>query len=279
MHEKHSNRPLSPHDVLARVHALHAHRALRDSTRRFCIEGVRQFIQACEAKLTFDTILHSRVLLRSATVRKQIAQLESTGVRRISVSPEQFRRISITEHASGIAAIVRQHWTSFQRLDPRLDMFYLVIESLRSPGNLGTILRTAEATGAGGVIFLGRRGDPFDPRVVRASMGGIFHLNLLRTSPHALRGWCREQGVHLVGLNPRATHLWTQLSTGEPIALLIGEERAGISTEAAGLCDQSVRLPMTGRADSLNVAVAAGVMMYEMVRRCGVSSHPLPEGE
>jgi TrmH family RNA methyltransferase len=269
MHEKQRPRPLSSHDVLAHVHALLDNRTLRDSTRRFCIEGVRQFIQAYEAKLTFDTILHSRLLLRSAMVRKQIAHLESTGVRRISLSPEQFRRISTTEHASGVAGIVRQHWTSFQRLDPRRGRFYLVIESLRSPGNLGTILRTAEATGAGGVIFLGPRGDPFDPRVVRASMGGIFHLKLIRTSPHALRGWCREHGVQIVGLHPRATHLWTQVSTDRPIALLLGEERAGISTQAAGLCDHSVRLPMTGRADSLNVAVAAGVMMYEMVRKRG----------
>jgi TrmH family RNA methyltransferase len=246
---------------------LQVSRSLRDSSRRFYIEGLRQFIQACDAGLTFDTIFHSRILLRSAGVRKRIAQLESAGVRRVSVTPEQFRRFSITEHASGVAAIVRQRWTSLERIDPSAGTCWLVIESLRSPGNLGTILRTAEASGAAGVIFLGPSADPFDPRVVRASMGGIFHLKLVRTTLSGLRAWCCQQQVRLVGLSPRAPLLWTQLPVDRPLAMLIGDERAGLSEEVAKRCDMSVRLPMTGRADSLNVAVAAGVMMYELIRR------------
>jgi TrmH family RNA methyltransferase len=253
--------------LLARVRVLQVSRSLRDSSRRFWIEGVRQFLQACDAGLTFDTIVHSRALLQCGLARKRIDRLEASGARRLGVSPEQFRSVSITERASGVGAIVRQHWTGLGRLDPRKGLCWPVIESLRSPGNLGTILRTAEASGAAGVIFLGPRADPFDPRVVRASMGGIFHLKLVRAAPGELRRWCDEHGMQVVGLSPRAVRLWTQIDSDRPPALLIGEERQGLSTTAAALCDAMVRLPMSGRADSLNVAVAAGIMMYELVRR------------
>jgi TrmH family RNA methyltransferase len=264
---------MHPTDSLAHVRALQTRRPVRDSTRRFWIEGLRQFIHAADAVLTFDTIFHSRVLLKGSDVRRRIDRLvESAGVRRVAVSPEQFRSVSITERASGVGAIVRQHFSGLHRLDPREGLCWLVIESIRSPGNLGTILRTAEASGVAGVIFVGHRADPFDPRVVRASMGGIFHLKLARTTLPQLRAWAGENGVRLVGLAPRASRLWTELPFDDrPAGLFIGEERAGLSPCAAALCETAVRLPMSGKADSLNVAVATGVMLYELVRRRDLS--------
>jgi TrmH family RNA methyltransferase len=262
---------MHPQTVLAHVRALQSRRTLRDSTRRFWIEGLRQFIWACDAGLTIDTIVHSRILLKSSDVRRRIERVESTGAKRVNVSPELFRSISITERASGVGAIVRQHWTSLNRLDPRAGgLCWLVIESIRSAGNLGTILRTAEASGAAGVIFLGNAADPFDPRVVRASMGGIFHLKLARMDANELRRWSATHGVRLIGLAPRGPRLWTDVPIDRPTALLLGEERQGLTPAAAALCDTTVRLPMPGRADSLNVAVAAGIMMYEFVRRAGI---------
>jgi TrmH family RNA methyltransferase len=98
-------------------------------------------------------------------------------------------------------------------------------------------------------------------------MGGIFHLHFLRATPHQLHGWSREHNVKLIALSPYAKRLWTDLPAAGPFALLLGEERHGLTPAADSLCDLSVRLPMTGRADSLNVGVAAGVMMYELIRR------------
>ncbi len=126
-----------------------------------------------------------------------------------------------------------------------------------------------------GVIFLSEHCDPFDPAVVRASMGGAFHLQMVRATATEVRGWADRHGVKLVGLSPTAERLWTEVRAGEPMALVIGEERKGLSGEASGLCDVQVRLPMSGRADSLNVGVAAGVMMYELVRQA-VAGAPVP---
>lgn len=254
--------------VLRWIRALQHNRRARDARGRFWIEGVRQFVQACDAGYSFDTIVLSRVLLSSDLADMLARRLrKSPGVRTVRVTPEEFRSISITERASGIGAVVKQRWTPLRQVQATCGTCWLIVEDLRLPGNLGTILRTAEATGVGGVIFLSCSVDPFDPVVVRASMAGLFHLQLVRSTPPELRRWAQAQGVRLIGLSPHAERLWTEAEMTGPIGLVLGEERKGLSAEMTDLCDQRVRLPMIGRADSLNVAVAAGVMMYEVVRR------------
>jgi RNA methyltransferase, TrmH family len=183
------------------------------------------------------------------------------------VTPEQFRSISITAHASGIGAIVKQHWTPLQKAEADRGLGWLIVEQIRSPGNLGTILRTAEACGLGGIAFLGQYCDPFDPTVVRASMGGIFHLQLVRCGHGQFQAWAEKNRIHIVGISPDGQSLWNTLPTVRPIALVLGDERRGLSDFTRKLCRSLVRIPMVGRADSLNVAVAAGVSMYELVRR------------
>ena len=255
--------------VLSRVRAL-AQRRVRDATRQFWVEGVRHFVQACDAHFSFDTVVYSRVLLKSDLAEMLTRRLAGRGVRRVAVSPEQFRSISTAGRASGVGAIARQRWTPLGQLGPRDGLCRLVIEDIRSPGNLGTILRTAEATGVAGVVFLNPRCDPFDTAAVRSSMGGVFHLQLTRASHAGLRRWADSHGVSLVGLSPDAPRLWTETSPsggGGGTALVIGEEREGLSARGRNLCHHTVRLPMTGRADSLNVGVATGVMLYELVRR------------
>ena len=224
-------------------------------------------MQAVDAGLTFETVVISPILLQSDLADMLARRLQTQRVPRARLTPEQFRSISTTVRASGIGAIVRQHYSPLSSLDARAGLCWLVIERLRSPGNLGTILRPAEAVGAAGVIFLTSACDPFDPAAVRASMGGIFHLRLAVCSPRQYRQWAKRHGVTTAGLAPRVRQLWTQLPAARPIAILLGEERRGLTIETAGLCDLTVQLPMSGRADSLNVAIAAGVMLYELVRR------------
>ena len=254
--------------VLGWVRSLQSHRGTRDAQGRFWIEGVRQFVQACDAGYSFDTVVLSRVLLTSDLADMLARRLmKSPTVRRVRVTPEEFRSVSITERASGIGAVVRQRWTPLEHAQGTRGLCWLIVEDLRSPGNLGSILRTAEATAVAGVIFLSPRVDPFDPNVVRASMGGLFHLQLVRSTPAELRQWAKRERVRLIGLSPDAERLWTGVDVSGPLGLVIGEERKGLSGAVMELCDDRVRLPMPGHADSLNVAVAAGVMMYEMVRR------------
>jgi TrmH family RNA methyltransferase len=295
MHQPH-NPPATLSDTLARIHPLQHHRLTRESTKTFWIEGIRQFMQAADAGFTFEAIIHSRLLLKSSMVRHAIARLTATGVSHLRVTPEQFRKISVTERASGIGAIVKQRWTPLHRADATRGLCWLVLESVRSAGNLGTVFRTAEATGVAGVIFLDHTADPYNLPVVRASMGGIFHLQLIRATHGHFRRWASFHRVRVLALTPRGQELWTTTKpptasppppavikgavikgamTGTimtarlsaPLAVMIGEERQGLSDRALAMADERIRLPMSGRADSLNLGVAAGVMMYELVRR------------
>jgi TrmH family RNA methyltransferase len=270
MHSPH-NPPASFAHTLARIRSLQHHRDSRESSQTFWIEGVRQLMQAADAGFCFDTIVHSRLLLKSSIVRHAVDRLTAAGAAHVRVSPEQFRAISVTEHASGIGAIVKQCWTPLHHTDAARGLCWLVLESVRSAGNLGTVLRTAEATGVAGVIFLDHTCDPYNLPVVRASMGGIFHLQLIRTTHGHLRRWANRHGVRLLALTPGGDDMWAGEGVASiapaPVALLIGEERQGLSARALAMSDQKIRLPMTGRADSLNLGVAAGVMMYELMRR------------
>jgi TrmH family RNA methyltransferase len=274
MHDADVSR-IATDELLRVVRLVQEHRAARDARGIFWIEGVRQFVQAVGGGFEFETIVHCPILLRNGFAEKLVRRMageDGGGARRVRrLTPEAFRAVCLAEQASGIGALVRQRWTALGRASPYRGLCWLAIEGLRSRGNLGTILRTAEATGVAGVIFVSAACDPFDPAVVRASMGGAFHLRFVRCATAAeLRGWADRHGVTIVGLSPRASALWTAVRAGEPMVLLIGEERQGLSAAARQACDLEVRLPMCGRADSLNVGVAAGVMMYELVRQgCG----------
>ena len=180
--------------------------------------------------------------------------------------PEAFRDLSTDTRASGILAIARQRWTRLGEL--RLDGTpgLLVLEGIRFPGNLGTILRTAEAVGVAGVAFLDSCRDPYDVAAVRASMGSLYDLRLVRTDAAELIAWARETDTTLVGTSPRAECDHTTLRDVRRAALLMGDEREGLSPDAMQLCDATVRIPICGRGDSLNVAVATGIVLYELLR-------------
>ena len=269
MHDKQPPSASFVSSQLARLRLLRQQRFLRDKAQTFAVEGIRQFVQASDAGFAFDTLYLCDALLRHGLAGKLARRMcRDSGVRRVGLTPEQFRSIRTLERASGVAAILRQRWTALDDARPGR-VGWLIVDHIRSAGNLGTILRTAEACGVSGVMFVGDACDPYDPAVVRASMGGVFHLRLVRTRPRELGFWLARHEVQTVGLSPCAGKPWHELPSGKSYAIAVGEERAGLSSPLRRLCDTKVRLPMSGHADSLNVAIAAGVMMYELVRARG----------
>jgi TrmH family RNA methyltransferase len=241
----------------------------------FWIEGIRNFVQASDAGWPIETIVHSPILLKGDLPDMLIRRLVRAGVRHVKVTPEEFRSICTMERASGVGAIVPQRWTRLEAVDPAEGLFLLAIERIRSPGNLGTILRTARACGAGAMVLIGDQTDPFDPAVVRAAMGALMHLKLVRTTAEEAARWFAEKGVQVIGLSPEAAEIWTAAPIRRPAALVLGEERKGLSAALRGLCSGTIRLPMSEGVDSINVAIAGGVVMYEMVRR-GMDLNPSP---
>lgn len=265
MNQQPPARPV-PHPVLDRVHTLRLRR-FRDKTRLHVVEGLRGVLHAIEARLPIETLIYSEILCYHPVAQKRVRLAKRAGVPVERVTPEQFRKISMTPRASGLAAILRQHWTPLAEADPRRGLCWLAVSQIRSPGNLGTILRTAEAVGAAGLIVLGNDCDPFDPEVVRASMGGIFHLTLARATAAEFGEWADAAGCRVLAMTPMGESSYDDVPVDPPVVLMLGEERNGLTEAEYAVCTHRVKIPIMGRADSLNVGVAAGVMLYEVLRR------------
>lgn len=263
-------RALAAPELLGLVRRLQDRRA-REHSGLVHVEGLAGVLRAHAAGAQFEAVLHDPVLLQSPAGQRFVRRLRAGGVPTIRVQPEVFRSASFTARASGLAAVVRQRWSSLAAADPRRGTCWLVLERVRSPGNLGTLLRTAEAAGAGGVIFLGGACDPHHPVAVRASMGALFGLSLVRARHEELGAWSAQHGLTLLATSPGAAQVHTEAPLDPPLGLLVGDERAGLSPRALELCARAVRIPVLGLGDSLNVAVAAGVVLYEVLRRRGAA--------
>jgi RNA methyltransferase, TrmH family len=258
--------------TLARATKLHRDRAYRDNTGLFYLEGVRNFVRVVDNRFELETILFSEKLLTAPVARKLVRQARRAGVPTLNLSPERFRQISYTERASGIAAIVRQRWSKLSAILPQAGLCWVAIETVRSAGNLGTLIRTAEAVGAAGFMLIGDRIDPFDPDIIRASMGGIFCQQFVRTSLPLLRDWLQQQQCQSIGASPDGSADLHQFDYPSSPLLFLGEERQGLTPQQKDLCQHLVKIPMQGDADSLNLGVAGSLLLYEIYRsnRAGI---------
>jgi TrmH family RNA methyltransferase len=140
------------------------------------------------------------------------------------------------------------------------------LSHVRSPGNLGSLLRTSAAIGGGGFILLGQQIDPYEPGLVRATMGALFKQTLVRTNVERLRHWIQTHRPAVIGASPDGVVEYDQVQYRRPTVLLLGHERSGLTDEQRSLCEQIVRIPMVGDTDSLNLAVAGSLLMYAVFR-------------
>lgn len=252
--------------VLAQVKKLQTDRRYRDSKRLFFAEGIRNFVEAVDNKFPIKTIIYSEKLLTSPIARKLVRRLKREGIPFARASPEQFRAISRTERASGIAAIFRQNIKLLDQLKPNENFCWIALSSIRSNGNLGTLIRTSAAIGAGGFILIGNEIDVFDPNVVRPTMGAIFKQKIVRTDFREFQKWIKSNKLQVVGASPNGSMNYDQFSYSFPTILLLGNERKGLTAEEQTICSQLVKIPMVAGMDSLNVAVAGSLLLYEVFR-------------
>jgi len=257
--------------VVKRVRLL-ADRKHRRRAGAFVVEGTQLVWQAVEAGADVEILLVAPGLLgRSAAARRltaMIAGQEERGVRVARLSDEVFTRISGREGPSGLAAIVRRRLAGLAGLAAGPAAVFVALHSIGNPGNLGTIIRTANAAGAAGVVLVGQTTDPFDPAAVKASMGALFTLPVAHAAtPAEFFGWAAAVGVTVVTTSARAGQIFWDASYPRPLALLLGAEGAGLPSEVLARGDRQVQIPMSGTAESLNLAVAAGLLLYEVNRQ------------
>ncbi|MFW5714713.1 MAG: TrmH family RNA methyltransferase, partial [Brevefilum sp.] len=171
---------------------------------------------------------------------------------------------------------VRQNWCALERIEVKPTDLWIALDAIADPGNLGTIMRTADAVGARGIILLGNSTDPHDPTAVKASMGAIFSLDLVQAEWEPFTRWQSSQNLMMVGTSDSAKNDYQGVAYQRPLILLMGSERHGLSEKMQSACDPMVFIPMAGRSDSLNLAVATAVMLYEIYNQFRTQEEATP---
>jgi TrmH family RNA methyltransferase len=238
-------------------------------TGLYLIEGIRHVARAVEARAPVQSLAVAPSALSNPFGQKLARRLRQSGVPSVQLTPQLYRDLTLATEPQGLCAVVRQQWTSLGAIRPTsggtsCGGVWLAVESIDSPGNLGTIVRTAEATGIKGIIILGGGADPYEPAAIRASMGSLFSQTLVRCSLAEFIQWARVHKAALVGSSPAGLLDYRAFRCRWPAVLLIGSEKHGLSDQLVEACDFMVRIPMLGGGDSINAAVAAGVLLYEL---------------
>ncbi|WP_246300945.1 TrmH family RNA methyltransferase [Mycoplana rhizolycopersici] len=244
-----------------------AQKKTRDETKTFIAEGLKLVIDALELGWTIRTLVYAKAAKGKPQVEQVAARTFAKGGLVLEVSEKVMSAITRRDNPQMVIGVFEQRYRPLKELRPGKGETYVALDRVRDPGNLGTIIRTADAAGASGVILVGDTTDPFSMETVRATMGSVFAVPVTKTSLADFLRWKKEAGVQVV-----ATHLAGAVDyrtidyARKPVVLLMGNEQAGIPDELAREADALARIPQAGRADSLNLAIATGIMLFEARR-------------
>jgi len=265
-------------------------RRARDESGRFLIEGYREVMRALKAGVTPSVLYCSPEWFLGGNEPALLAAAAKTGAEVVELSKPVFAKVSYRDRPDGLLAVAPQWKRTLADLDavvgrglsptsrggrkarPTADPFLLVVEAIEKPGNLGTILRSADAAGVDAVLVCDPVTDLFNPNVVRSSTGVLFSMPVVVAEGAEVRAWLREQGIRAVATTPAAETLYSAADLRGPLALIMGSEQYGLSEFWLKESELLVRIPMAGEADSLNVAMAAMIALFEAVRQRGLKA-------
>jgi TrmH family RNA methyltransferase len=244
----------------------------RDATGLTLVDGGREALRAMESGATIESAFVCRSRLGSTEARRVAEKLEQSfgpygaAIDLVEISERAFERLAYGDRADGVVLVVRAPRTELADLEPPGEALIVVTEDVEKPGNVGAILRSADAVGAAAVIAVGGT-DLFNPNVIRASVGTVFSTPVATGAAEAVAGWLRERGIRIVASRVDAAQVHVDADLRGPVAIVLGSESAGLSDAWRAQDVEAVRLPMSGVADSLNVSAAAAVLLYEAWRQ------------
>ena len=243
------------------VRALHL-RKTRDETGLFVAEGLKTVTEGLETGHTPKILLHGAEAADHPLLIKAVEATLAGRSEVIEVTQEILAKVSRRDNPQAVVGVFEQVFAPLADLEPDAAACWVALHRVRDPGNLGTIVRTADAAGCGAVILVGECCDAYSVEAVRATMGSIFAVPLVKASEAEFAAWRGNWPGSVVGtlLSAEADH--RQAAYARPTLILMGNEQQGLPADMAALCDVNVKIPMRGRADSLNLAVAAGIMIY-----------------
>ncbi|MER9232475.1 RNA methyltransferase [Mesorhizobium sp. M0622] len=239
----------------------------RDQQNAFMAEGLKLVIDALDLGWTIRTLVFAKAARGNAAVEKVAARTVAAGGTVLEVSEKVLVAITRRDNPQMVVGVFSQKFLPLKDIRAQDGDVWVALDRVRDPGNLGTVIRTVDAVGARGVILVGETTDPFSVETVRATMGSIFAVPVAKATPEAFLAWRKSfpglvAGTHLKGA---VDYRSVDFSKG-PVLLMMGNEQQGLPDELAASCDRLLRIPQAGRADSLNLAVATGVMLFEIRR-------------
>ncbi|MCY6382788.1 TrmH family RNA methyltransferase [Hoeflea prorocentri] len=239
----------------------------RDRSGLFLSEGQKLVIDAMDLGWTIRTLVYAKSAKEKAGVASLAARAVAAGALVLEVSEKVLSAITRRDNPQMVCGVFEQQFAALADLQPKQGETYVALDRVRDPGNLGTIMRTADAAGASAIILVGDCTDPFSLETTRATMGSVFAIPVARTSVEGFLKWCDSAEATLVGTHLEGSVDYRTIDyAARPVVLLMGNEQAGLPESLAQRCDKLARIPQAGRADSLNLAVATGVMLFEARR-------------
>jgi TrmH family RNA methyltransferase len=234
----------------------------REESGTFLAEGLKLVIDAIELGWAIRTLVYAKGAKGKPLVEQMAARTVASGGLVLEVSEKVIASITRRDNPQMVVGIFEQRWKPLRDIRPRDGETWVALDRVRDPGNLGTIIRTVDAVGGGGVILVGECCDPYSVEAVRATMGSVFAVALARADEAAFAEWRKAWPGSVAGTLLSAGTDYRSADYRAPAMILLGNEQQGLTPEMASLCDVNVKIPMRGRADSLNLSVAAGIMLY-----------------
>lgn len=239
----------------------------RNVSGLFLIEGYRELLRACHGNVRIQTLFICPSLFLGSNEKVLIEDIRTTNVEIILCSEKVFYKLSYRDRPDGLIAIAHQMRKTLSDVTIQQNPFLIIAEAIEKPGNLGTILRSADAAGADAVIVCDPCTDIYNPNVVRASVGTLFTLPVVEERSAAILHYLKQNQIQIVAATPSAQKEFTEANLTGPIAIAVGTEQLGLSALWMQSADIQVRIPMHGVADSLNVSAATTLLLYEVVRQ------------
>ena len=240
--------------------------------RLFLAEGLRIVTEAMDAGHVPAMLVYAEDMRGHPRLARVTEACTAAGCDVIETTHDILHKLTGKDNPQAVVGVFPLLDTALDRIDRTKADIWIVCQSLKDPGNLGTILRTSDAVGAGGVILLDQSCDPFSVEAVRASMGGLFTQAIAQSSAADFFAWLRTGPGQLVGASLNTDHDYQAVRYAAPTFLFMGNEQSGLPPGHEAACDLLVKIPMAGKADSLNVAVSCAVLLYEVFnqrRRAG----------
>lgn len=239
----------------------------RDSQNAFMAEGLKLIIDALDLGWQIKTLVFAKAGRGNQAVEKVAARTVAAGGTVLEVSEKVLSAITRRDNPQMVVGVFSQKYVTLKDVRPKNGDVWVALDRVRDPGNLGTVLRTVDAVGAKGVILIGDTTDPFSLETVRATMGSVFAVPVARTTPDTFLSWRKGFPGLVVGTHLKGAVDYRSVDfSNKPVLLLMGNEQQGLPDDLAASCDRLLRIPQAGRADLLNLAVATGVMLFEIRR-------------